>query len=577
MKKKLPYGLTDYVLLMTDDYYFVDKTKFIELLENTGSFLFLHRPRRFGKSLFLSMLHCYYGITYADRFEELFGDKYIGKHPTAEQGKYLVLSFNFSAVHGTGQGLEENFNSYAKRNIEAFAIHYSSFFEPGFLQEVRELKNVTDQLHYIGSRAKLQGLSIYLLIDEFDHFVNTKLSNNAHSDQIQELDFFNDFFNTIKSFTTGTHAPVKRIFITGVSPAILNDVTNTFNIGTDITSSSRFNEALGFSESELITMLSYYKSEGALHDRVEDLVQIMKPWYNNYCFAEGSIGMTVYNPNMVLYFLNHYLRSKKQPEEMADPNNKTGYNKLQYFINMDKMHEESLSVFTQLINSGEVNGNEIKMNSTAIKKIISGNFVSILYYLGLLSYSRKKYGETLLKTPNLSARNQIYTYQVEAMKEQDLISFSFMELSDRIRRMAYFGEWRAALDFFSSLVEKKDALSYTIAHEPTIKALMIACLGLTDYYTIWPKFDARDDFSDLYLMPNLANYADIQYSYLIRLQFLQPDDTTTNVDSLMQEAESQIRQYTSNEKVLANNGNTSLRMLTAVYKGWQPVTLHEFK
>ena len=580
MAKKIPYGLTDYVLLMTDNYYYVDKTRYIEQLEQTARFLFLIRPRRFGKSLFLNMLNCYYDVKYADRFNELFGEQYIGKHPTSEQGKYLVLYFNFSAVRGTGEALEENFNMYAKIQMEAFADQYASYFEPGFSQGIRELKSAASQLNYIGKRAGMLGLSIYLLIDEYDNFTNTILSsegNNVYRALTHDSGFYRGFFNIVKAITTGPEAPVKRMFITGVSPVTLDDVTSGFNIGTNITTDEQFNSMVGFSGSELQEMLSYYESEGMLVNSKEELVRLMKPWYDNYCFAWECIGQTMYNSDMVLYFLNNYLLKKRAPSDMLDRNIRTDYSKLRHFIRIDKMQEEGRSVITRLIDTGEVNGNVIKDSFPAENLADPGNFVSLLYYFGLLTYDRIEYGETIMKVPNLAVREQIYGYLVEAMKERDSIVFPFMELSDRMRRMAYFGEWEAALGFFADQVDKKAVLRDAIYQESTIKTLMLAYMGLTDYFIIWPEFEAGRGFSDIYLMPNLANYPDMQYSYLIELKFLKRDDTTTKAESLMQEAETQLHKYASDEKVKSSTGNTRLRLLAAVYRGWQPVAMQEFE
>ncbi|MCL3852081.1 ATP-binding protein [Parabacteroides sp. GYB001] len=580
MAKKIPYGLTDYVLLMTDNYYYVDKTQYISLLEQTARYLFLIRPRRFGKSLFLNMLHCYYDVKYADRFDELFGNQYIGKHPTGEQGKYLVLYFNFSAVRGLGEDLEKNFNSYAKIQMEGFADQYASYFEPGFPKEIRELETAASQLNFIGKRAAMSGLSIYLLIDEYDNFTNTILSsegNNVYRALTHDSGFYRGFFNIVKSITTGPEAPVKRMFITGVSPVTLDDVTSGFNIGTNITTNRKFNGMVGFSESELYEMLSYYNAEGMLPDPIDEVTRMMKPWYDNYCFAKECIGQTMYNSDMVLYFLNNYLLDGHVPSDMLDRNIRTDYSKLRHFIRIDKMQEEGCSVITRLIDTGEVNGNAIKSSFPAENLADPGNFISLLYYFGLLTYDRVEYGETIMKVPNLAVREQIYGYLVEAMKERESVVFPFMEFSDRMRRMAYFGEWEAALAFFAEQVDKKAVLRDAIYQETTIKTLMVAYMGLTDYFIIWPEFEAGRGFSDLYLMPNLANYPDMKYSYLIELKFLKRDDTTTKVDSLIEEAETQLRKYASDEKVLASSGNTRLRLLAAVYKGWQPVAMREFE
>ena len=579
MAKKIPYGLTDYVLLKTGNYYYVDKTHYIEQLEATAHFLFLIRPRRFGKSLFLNMLYCYYDVAYANRFDELFGDQYIGKHPTEEKNKYLILYFNFSAVRGTGQNLEDSFDLYAKIQMESFADHYASWFEPDFPQEIRKLNTAASQLSYIGRRAAMLGLSIYLLIDEYDNFTNTVLSsegNNIYHALTHDSGFYRGFFNIVKSITTGPEAPVKRMFITGVSPVTLDDVTSGFNIGTNITTKRNFNEMVGFSEAELHDMLAYYQSGNMLSDSIDEIVKMMKPWYDNYCFAKECIGQTMYNSDMVLYFLNNYLQDGCPPSEMIDRNIRTDYSKLRHFIRIDRMQEEGRSVVTQLIETGEVNGNAIKSSFPAENLADPGNFISLLYYFGLLTYDRVEYGETIMKVPNLAVREQIYGYLVEAMQERESLVFPFMELTDCMRRMAYFGEWEKALEFFAVQIDKKAVLRDAIYQVSTIKTLMLAYMGLTDYFIIWPEFEAGRGFSDLYLMPNLANYPDMQYAYLIELKYLKHDDSTTDVEKLLQDAETQLRRYASDEKVLSSTGNIRLRLLAAVYKGWRPVAMREF-
>lgn len=580
MAKKIPYGLTDYFRILTENYYYVDKTQYIEELEQTASFLFLIRPRRFGKSLFLNMLSCYYDVKYADRFAELFGNQYIGKHPTPEQGKYLILRFNFSMIRATDSKLEAAFNQHVGLETDYFASIYASYFKPDFQERLRLISDAAGRLEYICLCAKEQKLSIYLLIDEYDNFTNTILSskgNDVYHSLTHDTGFYRAFFNVIKGITTGTEAPVKRMFITGVSPVTLDDVTSGFNIGTNITTDEQFNSMVGFSESELFDMLSYYQSEGMLADSIEDLVRMMKPWYDNYCFAKECIGQTMYNSDMVLYFLNNYLQKKRPPSDMLDRNIRTDYSKLQHFIRIDKMQEEGRSVITRLIDTDEINGNAIKSSFPAENLADPGNFISLLYYFGLLTYDRVEYGATIMKIPNLAVREQIYDYLRETMKERESIVFPTIELSERMRHMAYFGEWEAALSFFADQIDKKAVLRDTIYQETTIKTLMVAYMGLTDYFIIWPEFEAGRGFSDLYLMPNLANYPDMQYSYLIELKFLKRDDTTTRVESLLQDAEKQLRRYASDEKVKSSTGHTRLRLLAAVYRGWQPEALREFE
>lgn len=578
MAKQIPYGLTDFVRIRTDNYYYVDKSHYIELIERMPSFLFLIRPRRFGKSLFLSLLRCYYDTGYSARFDELFKDLYIGKHPTREQGKYLILYFNFSMIRGTGEKLEDEFNRYIGQMTTAFAERYASFFPENFRERLAQFDTAGRQLTYIDLCARPLGLSIYLLIDEYDNFTNTILSsegNNVYRSLTHDTGFYRGFFNVVKGLTTDAEASVKRMFITGVSPVTLDDVTSGFNIGTNITTDEQFNNMVGFSEEELREMLAYYKKEGQVPDSIDEVVAMMKPWYDNYCFATECIGTTMYNSDMALYFLNTYLMKGVAPKEMIDRNIRTDYSKLRHFIRIDRMQKEGCSVITELMEKGEINGNIIKDSFPADKLADAGNFTSLLYYFGMITFDRIQRGKCIMKVPNLAVREQIYGYLAETMRENGGIDFPYMELSELMYAMAYDGEWEPVLRFFAEQINQKTVLRDAIYQEATIKTLMLSYLSMSDYFIVWPEFEAGKGFSDLYLMPRLGRYPDMQYAYLIELKYLKRDDTTTSVDKLVADARRQLQQYAADEKVQQSVGNTRLRKLVAVYKGWEPAVLEE--
>ena len=285
--KQIPYGLTDFERIRTANYYYVDKTRYIAEVERNASFFFLIRPRRFGKSLFLNVLRWYYDVNRKDSFEELFGDLYIGSHPTPEQGQYLVLDFNFAGVNPDPDELIRSFNDHCAARFREFAYYYERFFNPGFREKMESLPNADEKLTYTISEAKRLNLSIYLFIDEYDNFTNAILANmgEKHYKALTHgTGFFRYFFNKLKEGATGD-GPIKRMFITGVSPVTMDDVTSGFNIGANMTTDYRFNGIIGFSEGEVREMLAYYKSETGFEDSVDDLINLMKPWYDNYRFS----------------------------------------------------------------------------------------------------------------------------------------------------------------------------------------------------------------------------------------------------------------------------------------------------
>ena len=356
--KKIPYGLTDFERIRKEPYYYVDKTHYIEWLEESANFFFLIRPRRFGKSLFINMLRWYYDIYRRDRFKEIFEGLYIGSHPTAEQGKYLVLDFNFAGVNPDPDRLLASFNDNCSMRFDLFAGLYGHMFNPGFASELKRLKNADEKLNYLIGQATLLDLPIYLFIDEYDNFTNAILANvgNEHYRKLTHgTGFFRYFFNKLKEGATG-NGPIKRMFITGVSPVTMDDVTSGFNIGANMSTDPRFNGIIGFSEREVRDMLSYYKDVDMLAGEVDEVIGVMKPWYDNYCFSRDSLHEPMYNADMVLYFLNHYLPLKKVPENMIDNNIRTDYNKLRHLIRLDKKMGMNASIIQDIVTNVEPKG-----------------------------------------------------------------------------------------------------------------------------------------------------------------------------------------------------------------------------
>ena len=362
--KKLPYGLSDFPRLISEDYYYVDKTRYIELLENQPNYLFLLRPRRFGKSLFLAMLETYYSVDYTDRFEELFGELYIGRHATKAHNKYLVLRFNFSIVSSNPDEMEQSFKTYCSSTITRFVKKYEYLLGNEIWSELGIFNDspglMLDTLaRYISDN---NCPHIYLLIDEYDNFTNTLLATygtERYRKTTHGEGFIREFFNVIKAATTGPDAAIDRLFITGVSPVTMDDVTSGFNIGTNISMKPEFNSIIGFSTEEVRQMIGYYKSEGTLSEKatVDDLLEEMRPWYDNYCFSEDMSDEHMFNSDMTLYFLNEYMQRHKPPKMMVDTNIRTDYNKLRHLVQIDKRLGVNTSVIQQLVAEGKVTAN----------------------------------------------------------------------------------------------------------------------------------------------------------------------------------------------------------------------------
>ena len=579
--KALPYGISDFSRLIREDYYYVDKTHFIEMLERQPPYLFLIRPRRFGKSLFLAMLETYYSIDYADRFEGLFGELYIGQHPTKRHNSYMVLRFNFSAISSKLEDVERSFSEYCCMVMKNFILKYEHLMGSDVWKVVNPDETNPRQMlaalkEYI---SRTDCPRIYLLIDEYDNFTNTILSSygqERYREKTHGEGFIRGFFNNIKDSTSNAGAAVERLFITGVSPITMDDVTSGFNIGTNISMLPQFNNIIGFSEDEVREMIAYYKDEDALPEdvTVDGLVEIMKPWYDNYCFSSRKLEERMFNSDMALYFLNSYLQQQLPPEMMVDNNIRTDYNKLRHLVQIDKTFGANASVIQQIVAEGSITA-QISTSFPAEKMTDTENFKSLLFYFGMLSIQGVYQGDTVLGIPNLTVREQLYTYLTEAYLQADLFEMDMSVLSTLIKGMAYRGEWELVFRFFARELERQSAIREFIDGEAHIKGFLLAYLGLTQGYVILPEHESSKGYADFYMMPDLLHQPDIAYSYIVEVKYARRDASDADIALLKRDAAEQLRRYAADEKVLRTKGNTRLGLITLVFKGWELVVLEK--
>ena len=579
--KALPYGISDFPRIMREDYYYVDKTRFIEMLERQPPYLFLIRPRRFGKSLFLAMLEAYYSIDYADRFEELFGELYIGQHSTKRHNSYLVLRFNFSAINSKLEDVERSFCEYCCMVMKNFILKYEHLMGSDVWKVVNPDETNPRQMlaalkEYI---SRTDCPRIYLLIDEYDNFTNTILSSygqERYREKTHGEGFIRGFFNNIKDSTSNAGAAVERLFITGVSPITMDDVTSGFNIGTNISMLPQFNDIIGFSEGEVREMITYYKDEGALPEdvTVDGLVEIMKPWYDNYCFSSRKLEERMFNSDMTLYFLNNYLQQQLPPEMMVDNNIRTDYNKLRHLVQIDKTFGANASVIQQIIAEGSITA-QISTSFPAEKMTDTENFKSLLFYFGMLSIQGVYRGTPVLGIPNLTVREQLYTYLTEAYSRASIFDMDISSLSSLIMEMAYDGQWEPVFRFFARELERQSAIREFIDGEAHIKGFLLAYLGLTQGYIILPEHESSKGYADFYMMPDLLHQPDIVYSYIVEVKYAHRDASDADIALLKRDAAEQLKRYATDEKVLRTKGGTRLELITLVFKGWELVVLEK--
>ena len=573
--KLIPYGMTDFPAIIRNNYYYVDKTEYIKQIEQTARFFFFVRPRRFGKSLFLNMLECYYDCKTEKQFDELFGNLYVGKHPTPDRNKYLVLKMSFSSIVSDPEKMEASFNSNCDMIFTDFCLKYADLLPPDTLEMVQQKEVASEKLTAICLSLRRQGLKMYLILDEYDNFANNVLVNygNTRYRALTHGDgFLRNFLKTVKDYTDRV---VERMYITGVSPVTMDDLISGFNIASNQSTNPVFNNMIGFTEAEVRELLEYYRQQGKIIHPVDELISMMKPWYDNYCFSGRSLKeLPMYNSDMVLYFVNSYLSTQLPPENMLDTNCRTDYNKLRHLIHVDKTFGENASVVQEIVEKGSTTG--IIANSFPAEDIIKPeNFKSLLYYYGMLTISGMEMGEPILSVPNWAVREQLYGYMADIYKDSADLYLETDKLVDRMKRMAYKGEWENCFTYIADRLNAQSSVRDFIEGEAYVKTFILAYLGLTHYYIARPEYESNKGYADIFLQPRLLQLPDMVYSYCIEVKYAKRDASDTEIEKLLSNAKIQLKQYAASEWIHQDKGTTELKSIALVFQGWKLVRVEE--
>ena len=575
-RKRIPYGMMNFIDVREDDCYYVDKTHYIPLIENANKYFFYIRPRRFGKSLTISMLHHYYNILEADKFEKWYGDLYIGKHPTPERNSYLIIYLNFAVVNAELNSYRQSLDAHCNTEFNFFCDVYAQYLPEGIKEEMNKKKGAIEQLDYLYKECIKTNQQIYLFIDEYDHFTNKILSEPScledYKSETYGTSYLRSFFDTVKA---GTDSTIKRCFVTGVSPVTMDDLTSGFNIGTNYSLSPEFNEMTGFNEEEVRAMLDYYATTCQFHHSTDELIEAMKPWYDNYCFAEQSYGSTtMYNSNMVLYFVDNYIRNGGyMPRNMVEENIRVDYNKLRMLIRKDKEFAHDASTIQTLVQQGYITG-ELKTGFPAETIAEPDNFISLLFYFGMLTISGTKRGKTLLTIPNQVVREQLYSYLLDTYNEADL-RFDNWEKGKLASAMAYRGDWKAYFDYIAECLHRYSSQRDKQKGEAYVHGFTLAMTAQNRFYRPISEQENQEGYADIFMFPLLDIYKDMLHSYIIELKYAKGKDSDEKVEQLRQEAITQANRYAASETVQKAIGTTTLHKIIVVYQGMKMVVCEE--
>lgn len=577
--KRLPYGINDFEAVIEQNQYYVDKTMYLPLLENQPSNIIFIRPRRFGKSIFLSMLQAYYDCSKKEKFQTLFGDLWVGKHPTPLQGKYQVLHLDFSYVGGSIDKLEENFDMYLRVKLDGFMRIYQDSYLEDFKEKFFKSDSATEKLALLQDETATKSIPLYLIIDEYDNFTNTVLNEQGEKVYwaITHADgFYRDVFKKFKGM-------FERIFITGVSPVTLDDVTSGFNIGWHISTKPEFNQMLGFSLEEVRKMFAYYKEVGGIPTTsdIEVMIDEMKPWYDNYCFSEDALKnqSKVFNCDMVIYYLRNYMDRGEAPKQMIDPNTMTDYNKMKKLLLLDKLDGNRKGIIRTIAETGQI-VTSLENTFPASRLTNPQTFTSLLFYYGMLTI-KDTFGDMLiLGIPNNNVRKQYYGYLLEQYQEEKFVDLTQMKIL--FTYMALEGKWRDALEAMAKAYEDVSSVRDGIESERNLQGFFMAYLNLNNYYYTAPELELNHGYCDFFLLPNLTHYA-TKHSYILELKVLskkdyeaKPEDgKLSKAEVQWQEAEEQIKRYAMAPRVEALRQGTTLHKIIMQFVAGKLVRMEE--
>ncbi|MCI7050357.1 MAG: ATP-binding protein [Bacteroidales bacterium] len=569
--KEIPYGVADFVVMREQNLYYVDKTMYLEELERQSRFVFFIRPRRFGKSLFISMMQAYYDKAMADRFDKLFGGLQVAQKPTPNRSRYQVLYLDFSRVGGNIAQLEEKFNAYCNHELDFFIDRYFNDYPQRFKEAFYACKDAGEKINMLGRQAKSHQIPLYLIIDEYDNFTNTVLNEEGqemYHAMTHAEGFYRDMFKKFKG-------NFERIFMTGVSPVTLDDVTSGFNIGWQLSTNPLFDKMLGFSTQDVREMFTYYKNAGCLPSEtdVEAMVEEIKPWYDNYCFAKECLNdeNTVFNCDMVLYYLRHYVNLGHSPEQMTDPNTKTDYAKLKRLLQLDRLDGNRKGVIQDIAEKGEIVG-ELYESFPAKEITNPEKFVSLLFYYGMLTI-KDCFGSMLLfGIPNNNVKTQYYNYLLD--NYQPVSNVSQNELKILYTYMAFDGLWRDALQYIADAYRNISSVRDAIEGERSIQGFFMAYLSLNDYYLTAPELELNHGYCDFFLMPNLTHYQS-RHCYIIEIKYLPKKDFHAQAERQWQQAVEQIQAYAQAPRVEALRQGTKLHKIIMQFAGWELQRMEE--
>lgn len=598
---KFPYGLSDFYKVITQGYFYVDRTAYIHLIEETGDQLLLLRPRRFGKSLLLSMLENYYDVNKADEFERLFGHLDIGKNPTPLHNQYLVMRWDFSAVrtYGSVEDVARALNDHINIRIDNFVSRYENLLSR---QVTFHADNAAVSFESALTAIQRTPYKLYLLIDEYDNFANEVLmaGGNVGRQRYQELvegeGVFRSIFKTIKSATGGLG--LDRFFIVGVSPVVLSDVSSGFNISGNIYLWPNFNEICGFTEHEIATAALQIGQHCTMSpEKIQEALGRLRAFYNGYSFSYG-LPPTVYNSTLVLYFLRYLQTFCTYPTELFDSNLAMDQTKIAYISQLPNGEQVLLAALQE---NPPVTLQQVE-DRFGVERMLAaehgpGFMASLLYYFGVLTLTdeRTSDGKNVLRIPNQVAR-KLYAERICELLLPDVQTRK--EGSAAADILCHQGDPQPLCDFieqkyFRVLDNRAQRAPDRWANELTVKTAFLTLLFDNSRYIMDSEPALQRHYGDLLMLirPEMRKYQ--LFDILFEFEYVTLGDAGIDGESArtlpvvelsalpavkkkLEEARRQLQNY--NKLLQANHGSyLKLRCYAVVALGFDRLLWEEVK
>jgi Predicted AAA-ATPase/PD-(D/E)XK nuclease superfamily len=547
---RIGYGKAHFPDLIEDKSHYIDRTDYIERLENLGeSYVFFLRPRRFGKSLWVSVLHHYYDIRFKNQFDTLFGNYYIGKHPTPYANKYLVLKFDFSGIDSESkETVFKDFLAKTRRYVREFLTDYNDIFSKEEAKIVLASNSphlLVDELFSLIRSKKLTS-KLYLLIDEYDHFANQLMANQLSDfkEIVSKGGFVRLFYENLK--TAAGEGLIQRIFVTGVSPITLDSMTSGFNIATDLSLVIDFHNMMGFTNAEVRNLLELMDVE---ENELDYYNNLLKVWYDGYKFNPRATDL-IYNSDMILYFAAYFNRIRMAPDKMLDTNIASSYNRIRSLFRLPKRGKNEFDELTELLENREVVVKVTQIFNFDIE-FTTTDFMSLLFYMGFLTI-KKAYGNSwLLQIPNRVIEQLYHRYFVQLLSERTQFARGVDTLEDALAGLIYHNNAGLIANLITHTLKNllgRDATVPLEIREKNVQVLLFSFLSFSESYLVETEYNAQGQYFDI-LATNISVHT-LDYNFLFELKYL-PKASAKTIKAEYAKAEVQIARYQQTPKALA--------------------------